>query len=93
MKLITWQQIKIALIKHYTAPLSLVFFRFRNGAIYFATGLIIIYLAQTAVEPSLKQELIMLSGIVLTAFGFGLAMVSHMRLIIGRFIQFLIKKD
>lgn len=79
---------KAALDIYYSAPLTLVFYRFRNGLIYFSVGLVIIILANQTLPPSLKQDLITLAGLILAIIGFVLAMLSHMRLIIGRFYRY-----
>lgn len=86
------QQIKKALHIYYTAPLQTVFKQFRHGAIFFAVGLIIIYLSSSNLPPSIKQELITLAGLAVMGYGFLFAMMAQIRLIIGRLYQFIIKK-
>ncbi len=86
------QHIKKALHLYYTAPLQTVFKQFRNGAIFFAVGLIIIYFASSNLPPSLKQELITLFGLIMMGYGFVIAMMAQIRLIIGRIYQFKIRK-
>lgn len=81
-------QWKKALKIYYTAPLEKTFRQFRNGAIYFAVGLIIIYLANTTITPSVKQEVIILAGLIMSAVGFIMAMLAQMRLVISRIVQF-----
>lgn len=81
-----------ALKIYYSAPLDKTFRQFRNGAIYFAVGLIMIYLANTSLPPSAQQELIILVGLIMGAIGFVIAMLAQVRLIIGRIVQFWNKK-
>jgi len=81
-----------ALKAHYQAPLEHSFRRFRNGIIYFTVGFIVVYLAQTNLAPSLKQELITLAGLIMIAIGFFIAMMAQVRMIISRIILFFNKK-
>lgn len=77
---------------YYSAPLNTTFRQFRSGLIYFAVGLIIIYLANTNLPDSMKQELITMAGIIMVAVGFFIAMMAHIRMIISRVVHFFIKK-
>lgn len=70
------------------APMEQLFRKFRAGVIYFGVGGIMIYLANVAVEPSILQELVMLSGILLGAVGFMLAMIMQFRMIVSRIYHF-----
>lgn len=92
MERINWQAIKTTLHNHYSAPLKTVFIQFRNGAIYFAVGLMTIFMANTHMQSSLLQEVVMLLALALMVFGFIYAMLAQMRLIIGRFYQFIRRK-
>jgi len=83
-----WPRIKKVLIDHYSAPLLNSFKQFRTGAIFFAVGLIIVYLANTSLPPSSKQELIVLLGLIMAACGFVYAMLAHIRMIISRAYRF-----
>lgn len=80
-----------ALKTHYSAPLVKTFKQFRDGAIYFAVGLIIIYLANTAMDPSVWQELIVLFGLCLGAVGFVMAMLAQVRMVVSRIYHFFLK--
>lgn len=82
------QQLKQALLIHYSAPLALAFRQFRNGAIYFAVGLGIVLMANASMAPSLQQEWLVLAGLVLCASGFVIAMMAQMRMLISRLVQF-----
>lgn len=76
---------------HYTSPLEKTFKQFRDGAIYFAVGLIAIYIANIAIEPSVWQELLVLFGLCLGAVGFIMAMLAQVRMIISRIYHFFSK--
>lgn len=84
--------LKELLIKHYSADLTVVFKQFRNGALAFGGGLMLIFYANTQLEPSLQQELIVLFALVLGGLGFTIAMLAQMRMIIGRFVQFFMRE-
>jgi len=85
----TWKR---ALFIYYSAPQEQTFRKFRNGAIFFAVGLIIIYLASTTLEDSAKQELVVLFGLAITCVGFIAAMLAYIRIVIGRILVFINKK-
>ncbi|MEJ2442768.1 MAG: hypothetical protein P8Y42_04810 [Exilibacterium sp.] len=80
-----WKQ---ALLNHYTAPLEKPFRQFRNGAMFFFTGLVIVYCANQLLQPSLRQELAVLSGLLMLGAGFLLAMLAQVRLVISRILGF-----
>lgn len=82
------EALKELLIRHYSVDLAVVFKQFRNGALAFGGGLMMIFYANTQLEPSLQQELIVLFALVLGSAGFIIAMLAQMRMIIGRFVQF-----
>lgn len=84
-------RIKRALARHYNQPLEIAFKQFRDGAIYFAVGLIVIYISHSTMQPSMMQEIIFLLALVLTGFGFIKAILAQIRLIIGRLYRFLKK--
>ena len=84
--------LKELLLNHYSADLKTVFKQFRNGSLAFGGGLMLIFYANTHLEPSLQQELIVLFALVLGGMGFAIAMLAQMRMIIGRFVQFFIKE-
>lgn len=90
-KSFTAANLKAMLLTHYSAPLRDVFKQFRTGTIFFAVGLTIVYLSSTALEQSLRQELVTLAGLVLAGGGFIVAMLAQIRMIISRIIQFLRK--
>ena len=81
-------ELKALLYRHYSQDPSAVFKNFRNGAIAFAGGLFMIFYAHSQLPPSLAQELVVLAGLVLGGVGFIIAMLAHIRLIIGRFVRF-----
>lgn len=81
-------QMKQALLLHYSAPLAVTFRQFRNGAIYFAVGLATVLFANAYMPPSVQQEWLVLGGLVLGGYGFVLAMMAQMRLMISRLVQF-----
>lgn len=87
------QQLKNALITHYSVPLSVPFRQFRNGTIYFGVGLAMVLMANTYMSPSILQEGVVLAGLVLGGCGFILAMMAQVRLLISRIIQFYQRKD
>lgn len=68
--------------------MATTFRRFRNGLIYFTVGLMIIYMGQQTLTPSLKQEWITLAGLVLATVGFLMAMLAHIRMVISRIVRF-----
>ncbi len=78
--------------RYYSAPLAQTFRKFRSGLIYFSVGLIVIYLAQSNLQPSLRQEIVTLCGIALLACGFFIAMMAHIRMIISRIVRFFLQK-
>lgn len=76
-----------ALHQHYAAPPEQVFPRFKLGAMIFFMGLVVIYGGYQLLEPSLAQEIITLSGLVLIGIGFLTAMMAQVRMLIGRIIK------
>ena len=64
------------------------FRKFRAGVIYFGVGGILIYLANAALEPSIRQELVMLGGIILGSIGFIIAIIAQARMVISRVYYF-----
>lgn len=73
---------------HYSVPLEIPFKQFRNGSIYFGVGCIIIFMANQQLPHGLKQELIVLAGLILAGVGFIMAMLAQIRMIISRFVRF-----
>ncbi len=78
----------VLLKNHYTAPLSLSFKQFRVGATLFFVGGILIYIANSQIEPSAKQEAVVLIGMMIGGIGFLWAMLAQMRMLISRIVQF-----
>lgn len=76
------------LYQHYTAPLSVMFKQFRDGAIYFGVGLMAVLMANAYMAPSLSQELVVLGGLIVGGLGFMMAMLAQVRMIIARIIRF-----
>jgi len=76
-----------------SAPLDKLFKKFRAGAIYFGVGGIMIYLANVALDASIMQELVMLAGLIMGAYGFVVAMAAQLRMILSRVYVFLFNND
>ncbi len=87
-----FQAIKKMLYRHYTAPLSEIFHKFRNGLIYFTVGFMLIFFSNIYSDESLQQELIALLGVCMIAIGFSIAMLAQIRMIITRFVKFFTSK-
>lgn len=87
-KRLTKSNIKAALKEHYSAPLEETFTQFRLGSACFFCGGVCIWIALSSIEPSLKQEVVLLCGVILAGAGFLLAMLAQMRHIISRFVRF-----
>lgn len=83
------KSLKQALLVHYTAPPETLIPRFRNGAICFTAGLAVIVAANSSMAPSIAQELVVLSGLLVGAIGFYLVLTAEIRFIIGRLIRLL----
>ncbi len=83
------QKTKQLLAQHYSAPLKSVFKQFRLGLALFFVGLVIIYAAYQTQPPSLQQEIITLIGIIVVAFGFLMAMLAQIRMLIIRIVTFI----
>lgn len=79
-----WQ----ALLMHYNVDPVIVFKQFRIGAIGFGVGLALIIYANASLEPSAKQELCVLAGLIIGGIGFFIAMMAQIRLMISRFVRF-----
>ena len=92
MNAATKQTFRKTLRNFFDVPLQQLFVKFRNGAIYFGVGGIMIYLANAAMTPSIQQELVMLAGLILGCFGFVVAMLAQLRMIAARFINFFRRK-
>ncbi len=84
------KQIKHFLKDYYTAPMESTFQKFRAGVIYFAVGLIIIYLANNTLPDSLKRDIVALFGLIMVAIGFFMAMMAQTRMVLSRIIRFFI---
>lgn len=81
-------ELKTRIRDFFAVPLDKLFIKFRSGAIYFGVGGILIYIANSTLPPSISQELLMLSGLILGAVGFVIAMMAQLRMIIFRFLAF-----
>lgn len=81
----------LTLKHHYTASPRKVFKQFRLGAMLFFLGLVAIYIAHQLWPPSLEREWMTLVGLILAIFGFVIAMLAQIRLLIGRFVLFFSK--
>ncbi len=78
----------VLLKTHYTAPLSVSFQQFKLGAMLFFFGLVVLYIGNKGLAPSLMQELITLLGLMIGGSGFLIAMLAQMRMIISRLVHF-----
>lgn len=85
-------RLKTGLYRHYTAPQVSIFKTLRSGFALFFSGLVSIYIANSAIEPSIKQELLSLFGLILCAIGFIVAMLAYIRLVISRIVTFFSRK-
>lgn len=82
-----------ALNIYYSVPLEKSFKQFRIGATFFCVGLIIIYLTNQTIPPSLKQEIIIALALCIASIGFFIAIMAHIRMIISRIFSFLKTKN
>ncbi|WP_049722038.1 DUF1129 domain-containing protein [Gilvimarinus polysaccharolyticus] len=73
---------------HIDVPLAQSFKQFRLGSMTFFAGLVIIFGVSQLLTPSLTQELLTLLGLVITALGFGIAMLAQVRMMLGRLTAF-----
>ncbi|MBB3167830.1 hypothetical protein [Simiduia aestuariiviva] len=74
--------------RHYQAPLSQAFAQFKLGAMVFFVGMVLVYMAQQLIDPSLRQEAFTLAGLLLAGLGFIMAMGAHLRMLISRLWHF-----
>jgi len=58
----------------------------------FFTGLVGLYIAQTAMSDSLQQELLALGAIAMAGLGFLIAMLAQIRMLISRLLNFYLDK-
>lgn len=77
-----------ALKRHYTGSLDRGFQQFRLGVSFFFLGVVGLYIATQAIEPSLAQELVVLLSLIVGGIGFLIAMLAHFRMLVGRIIRF-----
>jgi len=77
-----------ALYQHYITPPEQVFPRFKLGAMIFFFGLVVIYSGIQLLEPSYSQEITTLIGLIIIGVGFLIAMMSQVRMLIGRILRF-----
>lgn len=84
-----WQQ---RLYQHYSAPLTTTFAQFRLGAMVFFLGGVLIYGA-SQMPGSLRQELLLLAGLVIGGGGFIIAMLAQVRMLISRLLHFFSEED
>ena len=93
LRQLNWSQLKDGLTEYYLVDPFIVFKQFRFGAIAFGIGLGLILYSNSAVEASVRQELLALIGLAIGIVGFMVAMLAQMRLMIGRFVRFFANKD
>lgn len=84
-------QIKEALLIHYSAPLETSFKQFKHGAVFFGIGLIIVLMSNQVFAPSIKQESAVMVGLLILAYGFLMAMLAQIRMLISRILQYVRK--
>jgi uncharacterized membrane protein len=84
----TWQRLLKAIRAYYSAPLEITFRQLRAGLIYFSVGLGTVLMANTYMEPSLQQELVVLGGLILGGIGFIIALIGQSRFLVGRLLRF-----
>ncbi|MFT6389565.1 MAG: hypothetical protein ACJAUP_002958 [Cellvibrionaceae bacterium] len=76
------------LYEHYTLPPEKIFPQFKLGAVIFFMGLVIMYGANQLLVPSLAQEIVTLVGLLLIGGGFILALMTQIRMLVGRILRF-----
>jgi hypothetical protein len=91
--MIDHELIKRALRAYFNVPMIDLFKQFRSGAIAFGIGLGTVLLANSSMPSSVKQELIMLAGLVIGGIGFVVALNAQLRMMIGRIVQFFLRKE
>jgi len=74
--------------QHYLASLEQSFKQFRLGTVIFFAGLVVIYIASQSLTPSLAQELLTLTGLIILGIGFIIAMLAQVRMLVGRLLRF-----
>lgn len=70
------------------APFPVCYRQFRLGTVIFFCGMVTIYMASQIIEPSLKQELVTLAGLLLVAVGFVIAIFAQARILFSRLYHF-----
>ncbi|NHN37759.1 hypothetical protein G8764_10670 [Pseudomaricurvus alcaniphilus] len=70
--------------------MELSFKQFKLGAMLFFFGGVLIYIAGTTLPPSTRQEILLLAGLVIGGFGFLIAMMAQLRMLISRLLRFFI---
>ncbi|MBU3069533.1 hypothetical protein KOI40_06845 [Aestuariicella sp. G3-2] len=81
----TWLQ---RLKQHYSAPLAQSFKQFKLGAMLFFFGGMLIYASAAAMTASALQEVVLLAGLFIGGFGFLIAMMAQVRMMISRLVKF-----
>ena len=74
--------------EYYSAPLEETFKQFRLGAMTFFLGMVIIYISSQSMPDSLKQEIVVLIGLIVGGLGFLVAMFAQLRMLISRILNF-----
>jgi hypothetical membrane protein len=82
------KQAREALYIYYSAPQEQSFKTLRNGFVVFGIGLAITLFSNAYLEATAKQELLVLSGLIICGIGFFIAMRAYMRLVISRIVLF-----
>lgn len=73
---------------YFSAPLAKTFQQFKLGAMTFFLGMVIVYMAVNAIEPSLRQEVFVLIGLLIGGLGFLIAMFAQVRMLMSRLLNF-----
>lgn len=74
--------------RHIEVPLAQSFKQFRLGSMIFFAGLVVVFGASQLLIPSLTQELFTLTGLLVSALGFAIAMLAQVRMMLGRLAAF-----
>ncbi len=84
---------KAILKAHYTAPPDISLRQFRLGLSLFFCGMVALFGAHQLMEPSLRQEIVVLLALMILGSGFIIAMMAQVRLIITRLWRFFASRD
>lgn len=77
-------QKRTSLLSPRNIPEQVIFQRFVCAVFVFACGALLIFFAESKVEPSIKQEMIALAGLILACSGGAYAFIHYLALIFSR---------